>query len=221
MTQEPTEAPVPNLGGFGKQDAGSAFARRMQEMSKQNSGGSSAAAPEQAKPTSSAPPDAAVVRAPVVETAPAGPPPSLRAPSAPPAPGGTAARHVKPTVLSVEESIVRRFESARKDAPSHTGLILQALEAHYQELPQLIVDRRPKPAEGALFSFRPTPGEVVSERRLPIRIRPLAAELRVIDDLVDQCKQAVDSEVNRSEMVAAALDAHLPELPKKRRRSTR
>lgn len=128
---------------------------------------------------------------------------------------------VKPTVLSVEESVVHRFEEARKDAPSHTGLILQALETQYKDLPKLIRDRRPKPAEGALFSFRPTPGEVVSERRLPIRIRPLVAELAVIDRLVEQCRSEVDSDVNRSEMIAAALDAHLPTLPKKRRKTKR
>lgn len=211
MAQEPAEAPQPNLAGFAN-DAGSAFSQRMKEMSK-----GKANPPQEAPKTAPVEP---LVQAPTTATAPAVTPVTLQAPSTPAAQGRQDDRHVKPTVLSVDASIVERFEAARKNTASHTGLILQAVEATYQRLPQLILDRRPKPPEGGLFGFRPTPGETESERRLPIRIRPLVAELKVIDDLVAQCQRAVDPEVNRSEMVAAALDAHLPELPKRRRRRT-
>lgn len=211
MAQEPTEAPTPDLGGFGKSDAGSLFAQRLKERQGQANGSSTPDIP--AADSANAPQNTAAT-----STESASPPAPLKAPKVR---NEDSTHAVKPTVLSVEESIVHRFEEARKDAPSHTGLILQALEAQYQALPQLIKDRRPKPAEGALFSFRPTPGEAVPERRLPIRIRPLVAELAVIDQLVEQCQSEVDSEVNRSEMIAAALDAHLPLLPKKRRKTKR
>ena len=204
MAHEPTEAPTPNLSGFGQGDAGSAFNQRMKERANQ---------------ASSVPATTEPATTPAVVDRQSSPPPApLQAPMM------RAEEHestVKPTVLSVDESVVHRFEEARKNAASHTGMILKAIEAHYKELPQLIQSRRPKPAEGALFSFRPAPGEVVSERRLPLRIRPLEAELAIIDKLVDQCRIEVDSEVHRSELVAAALDAYLPKLPKKRRRSMR
>jgi hypothetical protein len=53
---------------------------------------------------------------------------------------------VSPTVLSVPASIVERFEPARAKAPSHTALVLNALREHAQELPTLILNRRPAPA---------------------------------------------------------------------------
>ncbi len=126
------------------------------------------------------------------------------------------AHMVSPTVLSIPASIVKRFERARTTAPSHTALVLDALRAHAQELPTLILDRRPGLNPGDLFPFREAPGRTTTDTPLPVRIRPTKGELAVMKKLSDWASARIaeqrpgQRETNRSEMVAAALDAFLP-----------
>lgn len=126
------------------------------------------------------------------------------------------AQIVSPTVMSIPESIVARFDKARSKAPSHTAVVLNALRKHAHELPALILARRPGPNPGDLFPWRDSPGDSGSETPLPLRIRPTKAELKVMKTLQDWSTKQIRAqrpgarETNRSEMVAAALDAYLP-----------
>jgi len=126
------------------------------------------------------------------------------------------AHMVSPTVLSIPASIVKRFERARANAPSHTALVLDALRAHAQDLPTLILTRRPGLNPGDLFPFREAPGRTSTDTPLPVRIRPTKGELAVMKKLADWASARIAEmrpgarETNRSEMVAAALDAFLP-----------
>jgi hypothetical protein len=126
---------------------------------------------------------------------------------------------VSPTQLSIPASIVARFDQARTSASSHTSLVIDALRAHADKLPALILGRRPGPKEGDLFPFRATAETVVVDTPMPLRIRPTKGELDVMKKLVDWANSRIVQErpgtkpTNRSEMVAAALDAHLPAAP--------
>lgn len=138
-------------------------------------------------------------------------------------PADPTAQLVSPTVLSIPASIVKRFERARAQAPSHTALVLDALRAHAHELPDLIISRRPGPKPGDLFPFREAPGRTTQDTPLPVRIRPTKGELAVMKALTNWVSATIDRqrpgtrETNRSEMVAAALDAFLP-APQQRRK---
>lgn len=129
------------------------------------------------------------------------------------------AQIVSPTVMSIPESIVARFDKARSKAPSHTAVVLNALRKHAHELPALILARRPGPNPGDLFPWRDAPGDSGTETPLPLRIRPTKAELKVMKTLQDWSTKQIRAqrpgarETNRSEMVAAALDAYLPASP--------
>ncbi|GJJ21957.1 hypothetical protein [Mycolicibacterium mageritense] len=129
------------------------------------------------------------------------------------------AQIVSPTVMSIPESIVARFDKARSKAPSHTAVVLNALRKHAHELPALILARRPGPNPGDLFPWRDAPGDSGTETPLPLRIRPTKAELKVMKTLQDWSTKQIRAqrpgarETNRSEMVAAALDAYLPAGP--------
>lgn len=123
---------------------------------------------------------------------------------------------VSPTVMSIPDSIVQRFEAERPNAPSHTAIVLNALRQHAHELPTLVLNRRPGPTPGDLFPWREAPGHTGTTTPLPLRIRPTKAELKVMKELVDWSSKRITAtrpgarETNRSEMVAAALDAYLP-----------
>lgn len=123
---------------------------------------------------------------------------------------------VAPTVLSIPDSIVNRFTKVRTESASNTAVILDALRAHVTELPDLILARRPGARPGDLFPWRETPGATGSETPAPIRIRPTKAELTVMKGLIDKCNTHISQTnpgakgTNRSEMIAAALDAYLP-----------
>lgn len=129
---------------------------------------------------------------------------------------------ITPTVLSVPNTILRRFEQARMTAPSHTGLVLDALRAHAAQLPDLVKALRPGPRPGDLFPYRATPGAGGGDRPGPLRIRPTAGELGIMDRLTgwvnDEIRRgrAGVRKVSRSEVVAVALDSYLPPLRKGR-----
>jgi hypothetical protein len=131
---------------------------------------------------------------------------------------------VSPTVLSVPASIVERFERARTDAPSHTALVLNALRQHVHELPALILARRPGVNPEDLFPWRATPGASTPEIPMPLRIRPTNGELTVMKALIEWASTQIAKQrpgarvTNRSEMVAAALDAYLPQHAPKRKK---
>lgn len=123
---------------------------------------------------------------------------------------------VSPTQLSIPTSIVARFDKARAGASSHTALVIDALRATAEQLPALILNRRPGPKEGDLFPFRATAADADAETPMPLRIRPTRGELDIMEKLVTWANAVIAQQrpgakkTNRSEMVAAALDAHLP-----------
>lgn len=133
-----------------------------------------------------------------------------------------AALAVSPTVLSVPAPLMARFERARRTSSSNTELVLDALRAHLAELPRLVADARRPTATDANEPFpwrtstqRRTAAAKV--RRVQLPIRPLAGELQVIDTLVGWVQQqlgagprSLGGRITRSEVVVAALDAHLP-----------
>jgi hypothetical protein len=177
-----------------------------------------------APPAASAPAPVQPAQEPVIEAAPA---PQLPVQAVQKASTGTlpplevnvadpAAHMVSPTQLSIPASIVARFDQARTSASSHTALVIDALRAHADKLPALILSRRPGPKEGDLFPFRATAAAAAAETPMPLRNRPTKGELDVMKKLVDWANSCISQQrpgtkpTNRSEMVAAALDAHLP-----------
>ncbi|MDM4723480.1 hypothetical protein QTQ03_29315 [Micromonospora sp. WMMA1363] len=129
-----------------------------------------------------------------------------------------AAMMVTPTVLSIPGEIMRRFEQARPQHASHTALVLNALRAHAEHLPDLVLERRPGPRPGDLFPYRAEPGSGAPLRPAPLRIRPTAGELAIMDALSGWVNNEIwhrrpgGRKVSRSEVVAVALDVYLPQL---------
>lgn len=123
---------------------------------------------------------------------------------------------VSPSVLTIENSIMRRFERARKTAPSHTAIVLDALRSCAQELPSLVRNARPQQSTNDLFPWRAAPGEKRAGRAEQLRIRPTVGELGVIDGLVEWVNGELGApeqgprRVTRSKLVATALDRYLP-----------
>ncbi|MFG1820821.1 hypothetical protein ACGFIF_44195 [Kribbella sp. NPDC049174] len=128
-----------------------------------------------------------------------------------------------PTSMSIPGSIMRRFEAARDQAPSHTVLVLDAIRATVHDLPDLVVKSRPSARPGDLFPARPagSAGTTVSTGGQPdhleqLRLRPTVAELVVIDRLCDWVTAHLRAlsprarKVSRSELVSVALSAYLP-----------
>jgi hypothetical protein len=171
------------------------------------------------------------------EAAPAAPAPAASAPSADKTSTGRAratgmpdlsvdlddpaALAVSPTVLSVPAPLMARFERARRNSTSNTELVLDALRAHLADLPRLVADaRRPAAVDaGEPFPWRASAqrGKAAKVRRVQLPIRPLAGELQVMDTLVEWVQQQIGAgprslggRITRSEVVVAALDAHLP-----------
>ena len=139
-------------------------------------------------------------------------------------PTGPEAMIVSPTQLSARSSVVRRFEAhAKRTGLTHTAIVLDALRAHAQQLPDLVLAARPAGKSGDLFALRSIPAATATpDRPAPIRIRPVIGETAVIDQLVDWVTDELrerrpgSKKANRSEVVAAALDAFLPpEKPKR------
>jgi hypothetical protein len=124
-----------------------------------------------------------------------------------------------PTVLNIAGGIMRRFDVARQREASHTAVVLNALRGHARELPDLVLAARPGPRPGDLFPYRAVPGQAAHDRKEPLRIRPTAGELRIMDALTTWVTGEISRrrpggpKVSRSEVVAAALDAYLPKAP--------
>lgn len=132
-----------------------------------------------------------------------------------------AAMAVSPTVLSVPAPLMARFERARRSSTSNTELVLDALRAHLADLPRLVAEaRRPTAAAaGEPFPWRTSAQRraAAKVRRVQLPIRPLVGELHVIDTLVGWVQEQIGAgprslggRITRSEVVVAALNAHLP-----------
>lgn len=230
--ETPHTPPAPNLSGFGR-TRGSSLGGLV---------GGAPPSPAAVSPSPTAPPQTSPQPAPTAPERAAPQPAAATAPE--PAPSAVGSRDtppagppdlqvdvddptaltVSPTVLSVPDPLMRRFEKARRNADSNTELVLDALRAHLNELPQLVAQaRRPSTAggEGEPFPWRSTgrtgrraAGKV---HRVQLPIRPLAGELKVIDRLVGWVQEEIGAasrslggKTNRSEVVGAALDAYLP-----------
>jgi len=129
-----------------------------------------------------------------------------------------------PTTLNVPASVVERFEAARPVTTKHAALMLHAIRTEAEHLPELVLARRPELLEGDPFPLRAVPGEEhKSERAGTLRVRPIRAEVEVLDRLtawVDaevQRRRPGGRRVSRSEVVTAALDAYLPPLKRSRK----
>ena len=122
---------------------------------------------------------------------------------------------VHPTVLSIPSSVLQRFAAARRGAPSHTELVLDALRSHADRLPDLVLARRPGARAGDLFPFSEGKG-TEGDTPGPLRIRPTRGNLKIMDELTEWVQDEIQRSrpggrrVSRSEVVAAALDAYLP-----------
>jgi metal-responsive CopG/Arc/MetJ family transcriptional regulator len=165
-------------------------------------------------------PAAAAPQAPAAPAAVATPP--VPAPAPPPARqkldvNDPAARIVEPTVLSLPASLADRFHRARKEGATttNTSIVLDALRQHVHELPALVLGRRPAPKADDLFPWR-DPAPAVADKRAMVHIRPTRGELAVMQRLIAQVDAVINQQrpgedsTNRSEMIAAALDAYLP-----------
>lgn len=144
-------------------------------------------------------------------------------------------KNVRATTLSMPKDILVRFNAARAGEGSRTAdVILNAIAAAHSRsegnLAELVMARRPELETGGLF-----PGRVAEQARqsgesqtagdtAPVYVRLVGAHMDVIDDLVKevekvrQAQRPAEAAVTRSELIAAALDDHLPLAPRRRRR---
>lgn len=122
---------------------------------------------------------------------------------------------VAPTTLSVPGLIMARFRRAVRHG-AYTEMVLDALRACAPRLPDLVRQARPGPSPGDLFPHRARKASPRG-RPEPLRIRPLTGELRIMDAITQWADREVNGtriggrRVTRSEVVAVALDAYLPD----------
>ncbi|MFT9634564.1 hypothetical protein ACM0CO_19545 [Mycobacteroides abscessus subsp. abscessus] len=129
------------------------------------------------------------------------------------------------TRLSVPNSVVLRFKAVA-DLPGsaqYTEIMLQAVFDKLAELPELIVGRRPKEQQVAgSFPFRrrstPTPA-VNTDPKTALYMRPNNGEVELLGRIVKWANMHIKDghpgrkDTDRSELITAALDATLPQLP--------
>jgi hypothetical protein len=107
--------------------------------------------------------------------------------------------------------VTRTLHARMKQHQHNTGTpyreqVLDALEATHHDLPDLIGKTTPPVVQGSLFE-RVLPATAPAEARVQVTIRNfLPTQMAVIDHLVDQV-----GATGRVELVATALDHHLPE----------
>lgn len=140
-----------------------------------------------------------------------------------------AANGMRSTTVNMPQEIFARFDADRKIRRARTvDVLLDAIAAHEKNLTNLILDRRPALETGGLF-----PGRVVEEARpterqtagdnVTVYVKLPAAHLEAIDGLVAKADitraatRPTELAVTRSELIVAALDAHLPAAPRRRR----
>lgn len=122
---------------------------------------------------------------------------------------------VRPTRISVANSVAARFKAAA-DAPQaapQTELIMDAVEQQLRRLPELVLARRPgsKQPEAGFFLRR---GGAANEREpwVSVYLRPNAGEIEALRRIVEWVSAVITAhpgrkETSRSEVVTAALDA--------------
>ena len=129
------------------------------------------------------------------------------------------------TRLSVPNSVVLRFKAVA-DMPGsaqYTEIMLEAVYNKLAELPELIVDRRPREQQVAgSFPFRrrsaPTPA-ANTDPKTALYMRPNNGEVELLGRIVKWANQHIKAghpgrkDTDRSELITAALDATLPQLP--------
>lgn len=194
--------------------------------------------PQQAAPSVSEPPAPPLTVVRRSHAAPAAPePPAASAPAAaspaPVVPAGSrtlpdlnidwsdALMHVaSPTRVSVANSVVARFKAVadQPGVPPQTQLIMEAVSQHLEQLPELVLNRRPE--EGAAsgpagFFVRRAPVQR-AEPWLPLYMRPMAGEVEALRRIVEWVDGIIlaghpgRQKTSRSEVVTAALDASYP-----------
>jgi hypothetical protein len=155
--------------------------------------------------------------APDVETKPVGQPASTRLAAAPPvrvshSRTSTAADAGAPAlrliIVQLPNAIADRLRSqARTRSVTYKELILDAVEATVDELEDLVAQRRPRAREaGSLFAGERTAPLARPEGRRQISIKLTEASIIALDDLA-----TTHGAKSRSELIAIALDAYLPQ----------
>lgn len=144
---------------------------------------------------------------PATRPAPASSPP----PGEPPTPAKPVPAPTQILVLYTPESIRTRMRAVQ--AAKRTTFmeqVLDAIEATIDDLDHLIHERtQPATIKGRLFE-RKAPPAPVEETKVQVTIRgALPSQLHVIDQLVEQTGAP-----NRSALITAALDHHLPVRPR-------
>ncbi len=137
--------------------------------------------------------------------------------SAPSTPAETGSEPVTTTQVSVyltpdAIAAVRRARAGGRR--TNADVALDAIDATVDRLPKLLASRRTGPDRpNSLFPARPRPARAASDgpRRVLWSMKATAAELAVIDRLVDTAGAA-----SRSELIATAIEAHLTR-PRRRR----
>jgi hypothetical protein len=134
-----------------------------------------------------------------------------------------AQRAVTTTSVSVPREIMERFRAAVPDATTYGVMTLRAVQEAAGELPELVVARRQRES-GTEFPWRALGSRPRGQKPEPLRIRPYAGELAYFDALAAWVTGTLRSRgvlptgrVSRSEVVATALDKHLPALKGKRK----
>lgn len=91
---------------------------------------------------------------------------------------------------------------------TYTTIVLEAVEATHAQLGKLLEAYRPPPRQGGLFSHHARPRVQHDEPQVQVSLRPSRADLAILDRL------AADHHApNRSALLAAALNQHLPDRP--------
>jgi hypothetical protein len=110
------------------------------------------------------------------------------------------------TGVSLPLSVVARLRTfALAERASYTSVALDALEATHERLAELVKPSLPTPRSGPLFVGRAPRRANHGEGHVQVNLRFSAEDLAVIDELWPTVGAP-----NRSAMLAAALDAHLP-----------
>jgi Ribbon-helix-helix protein, copG family len=111
-------------------------------------------------------------------------------------------------IVQLPNAIADRLrDQARTRSVTYKELILDAVEATVEQLGDLVAQRRPRAREvGSLFAGERTTPLVRPEGRRQISIKLTEASITAVDNLATTLGAK-----SRSELIAIALDAYLPE----------
>ena len=114
--------------------------------------------------------------------------------------GGT-----RPIIAYVPASLMERLRQRRlHDRVTYTDIALDAVEATYHRLPELLAPYRPAAHTGSLFVRSGKATSFTQEPHVQVNLRFSAQNLEVLDRLTEELAAP-----NRSVLIATALDNYL------------